>query len=111
MMAHEKKGSILGLLGLAIRARRVRGGATAVEAALRSGQARLILLAQDSAPGTVRAFSRLARTYGVPVLVRHTREAYGRCFHGPPRAVVAVTDDHFAAGMLSLAERDRSLTA
>ena len=92
--------SILGLLGLAIRAHQVRGGATASEAMLRSGAARLVLLARDSAPGTKRAFGRLAQRYGVPLIEQHTQEEYGVCFHGAPRAVMVIVNRHFAAGML-----------
>jgi ribosomal protein L7Ae-like RNA K-turn-binding protein len=92
--------SILGLLGLAIRARRVSGGAIAAEKMIRSGKARLILLASDSAPNTKRAVVRLAHDHAIPVLEQHSRDEYGACFDGEPKAVVAILDPHMARGML-----------
>lgn len=97
--------AILGLLGLAIRSRQARAGATAAEAVIRAGRARLVLLAEDSSEGTKRFFSRLAETYGVPIMERFTRDDYGRCFHGAPRAVIVILNPHFAAGMLEKAGR------
>ncbi|MBI4550986.1 MAG: hypothetical protein HY710_01850 [Candidatus Latescibacteria bacterium] len=100
----EERG-LLGLLGLAIRSRQVRAGATASEAVIRAGRARLVLLAEDSSAGTKRFFTRLARARGVPVLERCTQDEYGRCFQGPPRAVIVILNPHFAAGMLEKAGR------
>lgn len=96
--------SILGLLGLAIRARKVKGGATAAEATIRAGRAQLILLARDSAENTRRQFRRLANLYGIPLLEQHTRNEYGDCTQSAPRAVLVITDRHLAAGMLKKAE-------
>ena len=95
--------SILGLLGLAIRARKVKGGATAAEMMIRSEKARLVLIAQDSAEATKRLFKRLAERHGIPLLEQHTRDEYGQCLNGAPRAVIAVLDRHFAAGMMKKA--------
>lgn len=102
----KENSSILGLLGLAIRARRVKGGAVAVEATIRAGQAQLVLLAQDSAENTRRQFRRLTKLFGIPLLEQHTREEYGECLQGAPRAVIVILDRHFAAGMLKKAGVD-----
>lgn len=96
---------MFGLLGLAIRARQAKAGATSAEAAIRAGRARLVLLAEDSSAGTKRFFTRLAEAHGVPIIERFTRDEYGRCFHGASHAVVVILNPHFAAGILELAGR------
>ena len=96
----EENKSILGLLGLAHRARKARGGSRAVEASIRSGKARLVLLALDTAEGTRKQFLNLTRRYQVPVIQQHSMVEYGDCFQSAPRSVVSINDRHFAAGML-----------
>ena len=96
----EDNNSVLGLLGLAHRARKARGGSRAVEASIRSGNARLVLLALDTAEGTKKQFLNLTRRYKVPVIQQHSMMEYGDCFQSAPRSVVAINDRHFAAGML-----------
>lgn len=98
--------SILGLLGLAIRARKARGGATVAEMMIRSDKARLVLIAQDSSESTKRLFKRLAERHGIPLLEQHTQDEYGQSLNGAPRAVLVVLDRHFAAGMIKKAGMD-----
>ncbi len=96
----DSERSILGLLGLALRAKKARAGATAVESSIRSGKARLVLIARDSSDGTKKLFMKLSRRFDVPFIEQHSQDEYGVCFNGAPRSVVAVMDRHFANGML-----------
>ena len=96
----KSNNSILGLLGLAHRARKARGGATAVEASIRSGKARLVLMAIDTSEGTRKQFMKLTKRFQVPVIQQHSQDEFGDCFQSAPRSVVVINDRHFAAGML-----------
>ncbi|MBM3262048.1 MAG: ribosomal L7Ae/L30e/S12e/Gadd45 family protein [candidate division Zixibacteria bacterium] len=95
--------SILGLIGLAFRARQVRAGASATRALIRSGKARLVVVAKDSSENTKRLFTYLARQQAIPIVEGHTCEEFGVCFDGAPKAVVTIIDAHFADGILKKA--------
>ena len=99
-MSNSEKPSVTGLLGLAVRAGRVRSGADAVKESIRGGKSRLIILAEDASDGTKSAFRRLAGARGVPVLECHTSLELGTCLNRAPRAVLSISDRHFASGML-----------
>ncbi|MBT5874001.1 MAG: 50S ribosomal protein L7ae [Candidatus Latescibacteria bacterium] len=99
-VTYQTNTSILGLLGLALRSRKARAGATAVEGSIRSGKARLVLIASDSSDGTKKQFMKLSTRFEVPFIEQHTQDEYGVCFHGAPRSVVVINDRHFADGML-----------
>ncbi len=95
--------SVTGLLGLAVRAGQVKGGAEAVKKSINGGKSRLVILAADASEGTKRSFRRLAGTRGVPVLECHTCLELGACLNRAPKAVISISDRHFASGMLKKA--------
>lgn len=102
-MKISNSSSVTGLLGLAVRAGRVRGGAEAVKNSIRGGKSRLIILAMDASEGTKRTFRRLADSSGIPILECHTTLELGDCLNRAPKAVLSISDRHFANGMLKKA--------
>lgn len=99
-MTKSVQPSVTGLLGLAVRAGQVKGGAEAVRQSIRGGKSRLVILAEDASEGTKRSFRRLAGSRGVPVLERHTSQELGACLNRAPKVVLSISDRHFASGML-----------
>lgn len=99
-MRGSEQPSVTGLLGLAVRAGQVKGGAEAVKKSIHGGKSRLVILAEDASDGTKRSFRRLAGTRGVPVLECHTSLELGACLNRPPKAVLSISDRHIASGML-----------
>ena len=102
-MQKSNNPSVTGLLGLAVRAGQVKGGAEAVKKSIHGGKSRLVILAADASEGTKRSFRRLAGTRGVPVLECHTSLELGACLNRAPKAVISISDRHFASGMLKKA--------
>ena len=102
-MKKSENPSVTGLLGLAVRAGRVRGGSEAVKESIRGGKSRLVILAMDASEGTKRSFRRLADSNGVPVLECHTSLELGACLNRAPKVVLSISDRHFASGMLKKA--------
>jgi ribosomal protein L7Ae-like RNA K-turn-binding protein len=90
---------LLQLLGLAMRARKVVTGTDAVLRAIRSGEAKMVLLAEDASPGAVKKVRDKCTYYSVPVIRYGTRKALGNAVGKPERVVVAVTDQGFARTM------------
>ena len=84
-------------LGLASRAGKLVSGEQMTETAVRSGQARLVILASDASENTRRHFENQCHYYGVPIVYAESREVLGQAIGKVFRASAAVTDDNFAS--------------
>lgn len=88
---------ILGLLGLAKKAGRLETGEEPVGAACRAREARLLLLADDAAPNTVRRAAHFAEAGACVMLtVPAPKAILGAAVGRSSCAMVAVTDIGFA---------------
>lgn len=97
LLMNEQK--LMSLLGLAQKAGKVSSGELAVETAIRSGKAKLLLVACDASANTQKGYHDLARHYQVECYVQLTKEQLGRCTGKAQRAALAVTDSGFCAGV------------
>ncbi|TVX97622.1 YlxQ family RNA-binding protein [Cohnella terricola] len=87
---------VLSRLGLATRAGKLISGEEIVLKAIRSGEAKLVLLAGDASGNTAKKISDKCKSYGVPLLVGFTRFELGSAVGKPERVMFAVTDRGFA---------------
>ncbi|GKS09982.1 YlxQ family RNA-binding protein [Paenibacillus chitinolyticus] len=83
-------------LGLAMRAGKLVTGEESVLKAIRSGEAKLVILAEDAADNTSKKFQDKCRSYDVPLLVLGNREELGSSIGKEARVTIAVVDDGFA---------------
>ncbi len=90
------------LLGLATRAGRVKSGTFLVEEAVRSGQANLVILAEDAEKNSRKTVLDKCRFYHVPVYEYGTKQQLGQSMGKGYRSCVAVTDAGFAQAMTKL---------
>lgn len=93
---------LLNMLGLAMRARAVVTGDEACLARVRSGQAKLAILAVDAGPNTKKKYRDKCRTYRVPVVEIGSKAELGRALGKFERAVVVVVNQGFAERILQL---------
>lgn len=87
-------------LGMAQKAGKAASGDVAVRGALKSGKAKLMVLATDVAPNSKKELLFLAEQAGVPVLELLSRAELGYAIGKAPRAAVAITDSNFANMLL-----------
>ena len=92
----KKKSDPWALLGLARRAGAVQVGVERAREALRLGEATLIVVAADAAPGQRRKVEALALAREVPILIGPEREELGRMLGVSELSAVALTDSRFA---------------
>lgn len=83
-------------LGLAQRAGKLASGDFAVKAALKSGKAKLMVLAADAAPNSKKEMYYLAEQANIPVLEALTREELGHVIGKVQRTAVVILDNNFA---------------
>lgn len=92
------------LLSMAARARRIVSGALVVEQAIKRGEAKLVLIATDSADESKKTYIKLADKYEIPYVLLLDRETLGACIGKEYRAVAALTDAGFAKRLGELVE-------
>ena len=84
------------LLGLAVKSGNAVSGEYAVEKAVKSGSARLVIISGDASDNTVKQFSNMCGFYEVPVFRYGTKEELGHAMGKEVRASLAITEEGFA---------------
>lgn len=97
----------LSRLGLAMRAGKVVTGDEIVLKAIRSSEAKLVMLAADASANTQKKFRDKCGTYNIPLVIGFDRESLGTSIGKPERVVLAITDQGFAE-MISKSFGDNS---
>ncbi|CAM3704719.1 YlxQ family RNA-binding protein [Mesobacillus zeae] len=96
------KGQWTSLLGLANRARKTISGEELAVKEIRSGKAKLVLLAKDASANTHKKITDKCNYYSVPYRLVEDRYILGKAIGKEARVVVALLDDGFARKMLML---------
>ncbi len=99
LLAMIRQDKVQSLVGLARKAGKVMAGQTAVDKAVRSRQARLVILAQDAALNTRKHFIDLCRAKNIPLRLYGKKEDWGRWMGKDETAILAVLHDGFARAL------------
>ena len=102
----------MGYLSLARRGRRLEAGEEPVGALCRAGHARLVVLAEDASPHTLRRAESFVSGTQQPLLrIPCTKEALGAAIGRSPCAIAAFTDPRLALAFVqALEEPERCAT-
>ncbi|PLR84251.1 hypothetical protein CVD25_21255 [Bacillus canaveralius] len=92
----------MSLLGLANRARKIISGEELSVKEIRSGKAKLILLAADASANTTKKITDKCKSYHVPFKIVENRYLLGQSIGKEARVVVALLDEGFAKKLLTL---------
>ncbi len=87
---------LLSMLGIAQKAGKVVSGGFLCEKAVKSRQARLVILAGDAQKNTVSTISNKCTFYNVPFGFYGTKETLGHAIGKEERSCVAITDQGLA---------------
>ena len=90
---------IASLLGFAQKARKLVSGEVAVEQTVKSGKAKLLLVAADASENTKKSYQDMAANYRVNYHEVLSKEQIGACIGKPRRAALAITDAGFAKAL------------
>lgn len=85
----------LSYVGLATRAGKLVSGDEIVLKAIRSSEAKMVIVAADASANTLKKFRDKCKSYNVPLLIGFNRETLGSAMGKPERVVLAVTDPGF----------------
>ena len=92
-----KNNKILGLIGLAARARKVSFGADSVELEAQKNKVYLIILAQDSSSRTKEKFQKISEKYNVPIIITQTIEDLSKAIGKSNKAILGIEDINLAS--------------
>ena len=92
-----KNSKILGLIGLAARARKVSFGADSVELEAQKNKVYLLILAQDSSSRTKEKFQKISEKYNVPIIITQTIEDLSKAIGKSNKAILGIEDINLAS--------------
>ena len=92
-----KNSKILGLIGLAARARKVSFGADSVELEAQKNKVYLIILAQDSSSRTKEKFQKISEKYNIPIIITQTIEDLSKAIGKSNKAILGIEDINLAS--------------
>ncbi len=93
-MAQNNK--VSSLLGLATKAGKVFSGEFMTEKMVKSGNAYLVMIAEDASDNTKKKFKNMCEFYEVPICFFSEKISLGRAMGKELRASLAVVDEGFA---------------
>lgn len=102
-MNHKK---IMSLIGLAMKAGKIKSGEFSVEKAVKSGVAYLVIVSESASNNTRKKFSNMCHFYEVPLYLLGTKEELGAAIGKEYRASLAVLDENFANAIVKELEKN-----
>ena len=87
---------VLSLLGLAKKAGKIKSGSFAVEEAVKTQEAFLVICATDASERTQKDTKNMCQYYNVPWFFYGTKDTLGKCVGREYNALLCVTDQNFA---------------
>ena len=88
---------ILGLVGLAARARKVSFGADSVELQIKKRKVKLIIVAEDSSTRTKEKFIKLSEQFNIPIEIMGEIDELSKAIGKSNKAIIGIEDINLAS--------------
>ncbi len=99
---NEKK--LMAVLGLAQKAGKIVSGDFAVQGAIKSGKARLLIVASDASNATKKEYQYQAESRDIVIYYALSKDQLGGAIGKALRAAVAITDNGFVKPLVRAIE-------
>ena len=90
------KNKILGLIGLAARARKICFGADSVELEVKKKKVYLLVIANDASTRTKEKFQKLASDFQVPIIIEGEIEILSKAIGKSNKAIIGIEEINLA---------------
>jgi ribosomal protein L7Ae-like RNA K-turn-binding protein len=97
------------MLGLATKARYLVSGGYMTERAIKSGTAKLVIVAEDASANTRKSFSDACNFYQVPIYFFGISTELGQAMGKEARVSLALTDTGFAVAVRKLLDEEAKI--
>ena len=94
-----KDKKILGLIGLAARARKVCFGADSVEQEIKKRKVNLVIVATDASNRSKEKFQKMCENYKVPIILEGEIEILSKAIGKSNKAIIGIKDVNLANEM------------
>lgn len=96
----QNNSKVLSVIGLVARAGRVKSGEFSTEKEVKSGNASLVIVAEDASDNTKKKFRDMCNFYDVPIEIFATKEELGHWTGKEYRASICILDEGFAKSIV-----------
>lgn len=93
---------ILGLIGLAARARKICFGADSVELEIRKKKVYLVVIASDASNRTKEKFNKLCVEYKIPIIIEGEIEILSKAIGKSNKAIIGIEENNLAKQILKI---------
>lgn len=87
---------ILGLIGLAARARKICFGADSVEQEIKKKKVYLVVIANDASDRTKDKFNKLCEEYKIPIIIEGEIEILSKAIGKSNKAIIGIEESNLA---------------
>lgn len=88
---------ILGLMGLAARARKICFGADSVETQIKRKKVYLVIIAKDASARTKEKFKNIGKDYEIPIMIEGEIEVLSKAIGKANKAIIGIEDSNLAS--------------
>ncbi len=88
---------ILGLIGLAARARKICFGADSVELQIQKKKVHLVIVAEDSSDRTKDKFKSICEENSIPIIIEGEIESLSKAIGKSNKAIIGIEDINLAS--------------
>lgn len=94
--------NIYSFIGITMKAGKISSGEFSCEASIKSGKAKLVIVAANASDNTRKNFSDMCSFYGVSIRFFGEKELLGRYIGKEKRAVIAIQDKNFSKRLMEM---------
>lgn len=95
---------VLSLISICKKAGRLSTGEFTCENSIKSGYAKLVILAEDSSDNTKKKFENQCSYYNIKLITSGSKQELGKTVGQNERAVITINDEGFSKKIISLME-------
>ena len=87
---------ILGLLGLASRARQITCGADSTLSEIQKNKVKLVVIAEDASERTKNKFLETCKTFNIPIILHGSIEELSKAIGKQNKAIIGIKENNIA---------------
>ena len=86
---------VYGLIGLAMKAGKIKAGEFSVEKSIKQGKAKLVFVAEDASENTIKKFKNSCFHYRIPFYQYGNKDELGKIIGKEMRSSLSIEDEGF----------------
>ena len=93
---------VYGLIGLAMKAGKIKAGEFSVEKSIKQGKAKLVIVAEDASENTIKKFKNSCFHYRIPFYQYGNKDELGKIIGKEMRSSLSIEDEGFGKRIIGI---------